>query len=380
MSVCCVKCFQDNFIRNKIFGYKTRGDCSYCGNKSQSVIPVYELTSDFEVFFNIYDRSQKGGHWESYIPSNAIFGIDDVEDIIFSDLKPLHQHIQNDWSVFSGILPEGIRIQLLSDIYSFSKITTDWNLGVKCSSVTTIECARFYDNIITDDDKRSLWGIFCKEIKTQNRFILRSTPIKEIIDLLDTKRVKLNVGEHFFRARVGFDVDNNKNPISYPKEKLGMAPAKLVSDGRANPRGISYLYTASDIDTAISEVRPWKSALVSVATFKLNKELEIVDLTLSEIESPFQTVDLRDAIQLQQLLEAISMEFSKPVGPSDSGIDYLPTQYIAELIKSNRFAGFKFKSSIANGNNYVFFGNEALEIIETSLHRVNEIQISQSPV
>ncbi|MFD1773997.1 RES family NAD+ phosphorylase [Paenibacillus rhizophilus] len=134
----------------------------------------------------------------------------------------------------------------------------------------------------------------------------------------------------FFHARIGYELVDNVT-VPYSNNELGIAPSRLVSDGRANPKGISYLYTSSDIDTAVSEVRPWKNALVSVATFELKQEVEIVDLTLSKIESPFQIVDLRRAIQLQQLLDAISMEFSKPVSPSDSGIDYIPTQYIAEF-------------------------------------------------
>ncbi|MCI3921345.1 RES domain-containing protein [Paenibacillus sp. TRM 82003] len=375
MSVCCVKCFEDVYLINKIRSNKTVGNCNYCGYKSQSVIEVTKLTEDFEVFFELYDVSQQGGHWLEYIPDNAIPGVDSPEIIVISDLKPFHQHIQDDWIIFSNLLTNKGRLKLLSDILSYSAKCSVWSLG-RSGDIIDMDCAIFFDNYESDDNS-SLWRNFCDEIKTRNRFILRSTPINEVEDLLNNKRVKLNEETQFFRAQIGYDIEKK---LPFSKERLGKAPPKFVSDGRANPRGISYLYVASDIDTAVAEVRPWKSALVSVATFSLTKDIEIVDLTLSKIESPFYSRDIRREVQLQQLLEAISLEFSKPVGPADSWQDYLPTQYISELIKVNRYEGFKFKSSIATGDNFVFFRGDKLDIVSTSLHQVNDIEIKQSQV
>lgn len=371
MSNCCVNCINDPYLRSKILDNRLLGDCDYCGSHSQSVINVNQLTADFESFFCIYDVSQRGAHWELYIPDNAVAGEDFAEEIVFSDLKPLHEHIQNDWSIFSDLLSDDKRSLLLTNIISNS---LDEYIKKYCSPETLY--AHFFDNIISEGNT-NLWNQFCKEIKTRNRYILRSTPIKEVVDLLKTKRTRLQKGQSFYRARLGYEIIN-KMPTSYPKEKMGMAPASIVSDGRANPRGISYLYVASDDDTAVAEVRPWKSAKVSVATLILKNDIEIADLTMSMIESPFHTTDLRRVVELQQLLEAISMEFSKPVSSNDSGIEYIPTQYIAELIKAEGYKGFKFKSSIAGGHNFVFFDTRYIEIMDTSLHEVTDIRISQS--
>ncbi|MFZ0569740.1 MAG: RES domain-containing protein [Rhodomicrobium sp.] len=37
-----------------------------------------------------------------------------------------------------------------------------------------------------------------------------------------------------------------------------------LSEGRANPRGIPYLYLASTRDTALAEVRPWIGSHITV--------------------------------------------------------------------------------------------------------------------
>ena len=85
-------------------------------------------------------------------------------------------------------------------------------------------------------------------------------------------------------------------------------------------------------------------------------------------------------IELDRLLESLSEEFSKPVSPFDGDIDYLPTQYIAELIKIEGYNGFKFKSSLAEGDNFVFFNENHFEFKETSLHRVQNILVEYTPI
>ena len=56
-------------------------------------------------------------------------------------------------------------------------------------------------------------------------------------------------------------------------------PAELATAGRANPRGISYLYCATDEPTCIAEIRPWKGAKVTVAHIVVpNKKLKLVGL------------------------------------------------------------------------------------------------------
>ena len=61
--------------------------------------------------------------------------------------------------------------------------------------------------------------------------------------------------------------------------------AELVTDGRVNPKGIAYLYLASSIDTAISEVRPWLDEGISVAHFRTTREFSVVNLSKMQGQS-----------------------------------------------------------------------------------------------
>lgn len=47
-----------------------------------------------------------------------------------------------------------------------------------------------------------------------------------------------------------------------------------ASEGRANPKGIPYLYLATTKEAPMSEVRPWIGSDISVGQFKLISQLQ----------------------------------------------------------------------------------------------------------
>ncbi|MGH1276641.1 RES family NAD+ phosphorylase [Bacillus cereus] len=374
MKWCCPKCFNDDFIKGIIIENSTVGDCCYCKRRSQSVVQVNRLKPYFERFFEIYEFEQEGVHFAYYNPGYLVFGEDFLEEIVLNDCFPLHYLLQEDWSIFSASLTENVIKELVKDILKGYKIPY---LNRMFSS--SIKFGRFYENEMYYEDKKDIWSRFSKEIKNVNRFFMQNSLQGEIVDLIKQKEIIIHEDMKFFRARIGYEVEDNKI-FPYGKDKMGKPSAQLSSNGRANPRGISYLYSASDEDTAISEVRPWKSAIVSLIKLIPKRSLSVIDLTLTILSSPFHSNNLRMDMELIRLLESLSNEFSKPVSPFDGDIDYLPTQYIAELIKIEGFDGFKFKSSLADGDNYVFFNEEDFEFMETSAHIIENIIVKQSPL
>ena len=63
-------------------------------------------------------------------------------------------------------------------------------------------------------------------------------------------------------------------------EDSGAPPADYVGNGRANPDHIRYLYLSEDSVTPVYEVRPIIGDTVSVAKFRLKKDVKLYDLTL----------------------------------------------------------------------------------------------------
>jgi hypothetical protein len=159
---------------------------------------------------------------------------------------------------------------------------------------------------------------------------------------------------------------------------MGKPPSNESKDGRANPKGISYFYAASNPKTAITEIRPNKNECVSVATFKIKKDVFLVDLrNPKRTISPFGLDDDELMLIFKHIPFLIHLcdSLSMPVLPGNAELNYLPTQYLCELIKVNKINGIVFKSSLEKGDNYVFFDESFLTGIKVEKFLVSEIAV-----
>lgn len=145
--------------------------------------------------------------------------------------------------------------------------------------------------------------------------------------------------------------------------------ADLVTNGRANPDHIRYLYLCEDKLTSVYEVRPYIGQAVSVAKFRLLRDINVYDLTL---EIPETTQDGK--FQFESLFNSIGRMFSKPYTGEVS--KYIPTQYLAEEIKKMGFDGLRFNSSLHEGGvNLVLFDPEVCKAVSSDLVNVKSITI-----
>ncbi|MBU2812713.1 RES family NAD+ phosphorylase [Acidithiobacillus thiooxidans] len=172
--------------------------------------------------------------------------------------------------------------------------------------------------------------------------------------------------------------DNDGNEISeeqcpHPVER--MKPLRfLATEGRANPKGIPYLYLATSKETSMSEIRPWIGSEISVAQFKIKKELTIVDCSECNLTNPFYFDSSRGIYEPsskdkeKSVWAHIDKAFSEPVVKNDNRADYAPTQILAELFKNNGFDGVAYKSMLSDGNNVVLFHPEEAEMLNCSLY------------
>jgi hypothetical protein len=65
-------------------------------------------------------------------------------------------------------------------------------------------------------------------------------------------------------------------PDAFDPERM-VPKAEFVGDGRVDPRGIPCLYLASTQEAAVAEVRPWVGSYVSLAQFKIMRDVVVVD-------------------------------------------------------------------------------------------------------
>jgi len=209
-----------------------------------------------------------------------------------------------------------------------------------------------------------------KELKHRNRFFPNDAPDKNHLEPFGKYIGKINNknSQKFYRARI----NTSNNPFKI--KEMGKPPKNLVSNGRANPIGIPYLYVASSIDTAISEIRGHKSEIITIVEYQIKSNLELADLR--DPKSTISPFELNDDNELEMIyknlpfLTLLGNELSKPIIPREANLEYLPSQYLCELLKLIGFHGIIYKSSVSDGNNYVIFKDNKLKATNTYQYQI----------
>jgi hypothetical protein len=199
-------------------------------------------------------------------------------------------------------------------------------------------------------------------------------------------------GGIFWRAQLGHSsgiVDQNQGceqDVVFPPSRMKPRPERAL-EGRANPKGIPCLYLSTTRDAAMSEVRPWVGALVSVGQFQIIRDLTIVDCSLlhgqyfslaygSRVFDALGGLSLPPEADFEKIVwAAIDSAFSEPVTDSDDTADYAATQTIAELFRREGYDGVAYKSAFGkDGYSVALFNLEDAQQVNGMLHRVKTVE------
>lgn len=211
-------------------------------------------------------------------------------------------------------------------------------------------------------------------VENENRYIRNQENENFLKTLLATskkRKRKLPHGSILWRSQLGHTwrpwsqegvhIDYNPEPFSSDR----MKPLRnKVSEGRLNPKGIPCLYLALDRNTAMSEIRPWIGSLISIAQFKILKDLFVVDCSLNNTKRIIYTEEPTTKKREYAVWSDIERAFATPINPNAQTADYIPTQIIAELFKSNGFDGIYYQSALGEGHNIALFDLDVAEIID----------------
>ena len=329
---CCSKCFEDRFLIPFVEQVSNlTNTCFFCASTNVPVIEADILSDRFQILFDLYEISEDG--------------------------LSMHDCLQNDWQVFSSLLDSAKRDDLLTCI-------SGGNVGEKYKS-----------KIQARETRIEQWNVFREELKYNNRYFPDNVPDADALKNLFEMLVWPNEDRinEIFRARIC------KRGFAIPAAEMGKPPGEKAVNGRANPIGIPYLYTASDEKTAISEVRPYKGERVTVAKIRIDENLELADLrNPRHTISPFmlEENDLENLYSEMPFLVTLGEELSKPIIPREAALEYLPSQYLCELVKHIGFDGILYKSSLARGYNIALFHDTGFEIVDTKTFQIinNEIE------
>jgi len=327
---CCPNCFSDNFLKRHIEAESSKeGKCSFCKATNAKLIKPEKLFDRFSPLFDLYYEDDKG--------------------VLINNL------LQNDWEIFA-FSSKAKQKKLLKAINSDLSINKN------------------YKPILEQEQQKiEQWEVFREELKHRNRFFPENAPEKNHLEPFGSYiGIKISKNKQkFYRCRI------NLEEKPYELFELGKPPEKKVKNGRANPVGIPYLYLASTIKTAISEIRGHKGEKVTVAEFKIIEDLELADLrNPKNTISPFELNDDNDLELIYKNLSFLTLlgkELSKPIIPREANLEYLSSQYLCEMLKHIGFHGIIYKSSVDAGDNYVIFDDTKLKPVKIYHYQIIDV-------
>lgn len=206
-----------------------------------------------------------------------------------------------------------------------------------------------------------LWNEFYDEVCHKNRFFPKSDFVEKYIYPLADKKYRSTISQEtfpFYRARLITpgdykDMKFDDQIQGFDSDHSGAPTDELASSGRANPAGVPYLYLASSPETACSEVCPFPTQLISVAEFKLQRDVSVVNLHQFDLKED----DELKRSGLYTAMQEIMWSFMRP-NDAKNDTEYAPSQYIAAYLASKGIDGVKYASShnpTASSFNLVLF-------------------------
>lgn len=362
MKYCCENCFTNKYLKKYIQEQHKIGICDYCNSESvytisTNAIGTYIRTCLDKAYENIdagtgamYDSEDD----EYYAGNGEIATSYSVKEILIENEEVMSDKI--------------IESRLLEDIFEDSGPSEREKMQGAYDKYEDIETPQFViSNDLYGQESTNMyysWEIFKHTIKHYNRFFdidgsdLRKEYLQNLRPYIMEYEDVIDKGAVFYRARKQDDTLQLFHDIDVYKE-LAPAPPKYASTNRMSPAGISYLYLASDRQTAWTECR-CKQENVLVAEYESVEELSIIDFSKKafvETESIFSKKYDHDLRWINQFLDSFIKEITRPVNDDkqDHSYEYASTQLMAEYIRSLGYSGICFNSSVSSGKSYVFF-------------------------
>jgi hypothetical protein len=350
---CCSNCFVDIELKGFINSNSMKtGDCDFCKTLNTPVINPREFEEKFISLVEIYEP---------------------VVGEINEDLSPnlIHKKIQEDWSIFNDKIDANTHQKLLKEILS-SSFNNDDELFTSSHELRVI-----IHKLEEAESLEKEWESFANEIKTNNRFFIGESISLELLkDLFRVHTKAYKKGKLFYRGRIS-------TKEGYLKEKMGKPPVGVSKSGRANPVGIPYLYISTEKETVLYESRATHSDFITIAEFRLiDESMKVLRLRRIDDLSPFMAEDgLEKYLKYRKYLKRLEKELSKPLRRHDDEmLDYLPTQYLCEYVKSLGYDAIEYGSSLHDGGiNLAVFDDSIMEITDVNVYEVTSIKLDTDP-
>jgi hypothetical protein len=347
----CEFCAADNELRTELQerGEKV-GTCSVCGRNGGRSLPADDRRvkaivralirlhfSEWEYNMHLGGESLQGLVFES----RAIFSLD--ANASADEFENVFLEIEDSW---------------------YPKTSDEISLG-----------GGYWDGIFLEGVRGRLSAAVGSAVSrslSQNWFEVEPA-VRTLVDSLrpDISTV-IRQGAEYWRARIGVEERLRRRHVDplakrgfhyrpYAGNKIGRPPVPLASEGRFNRSRVAFLYLASDAATAVAELRPHPGHLVSVAKFRLERDLRIADFTRTDIRDFLSD----ERLEVLRTILSFADVLNVPVQPEQRHL-YSVTQLVSDAIRAEGFDGLAYRSTLGDGSNLTCFPDDAFSFVGDS--------------
>ena len=347
----CLACSKHPEVLDLVNSDLTEGVCGLCGSDSK---PVYnpetfeKLRDLIRALIRLYfDEDAYNHHW----------GGSSVHELLSGQENPIVSIASSDTYVDDFIY----RVQEEGGVYP------DYDKGI-CLYAGHGEMGRELQFSISNTNLTSLRNIELR-LARENFHLVEGDMGGFIDQIIDDLAFSIPEGDLWFRARTGvkksytemgdFQISHIAVPFKF--NEIGALPPRSASPGRTNREGVSVLYLANEIETAVAEIRPHPGHMISVGGFRATRPLKVAnfDPPIGNFSSSDKRLDLfTDIFHVGQLL-------GSPVIPEER-YKYAATQLLADILIRRGFDGLKFRSSVGVGKNICIFDPQLFKFDETN--------------
>ena len=261
--VCCIDCFQDIEIRAAIEMIGHRGNCPIC---KKTDVWIYDSLQDADIT-NVEEMLDS--ILEVYVP-DSLLPLSFPEDEKFS----IEESLLKDWKIFAGSSTD---VKKIVEEIVYESLDLDSRITVELVGIPQL-----FDEVYLNDNSimgKYSWGVFKKCLRNENRFHNKYINLEVLELVLRETKITIPKDTKFYRARIS---DEN----GYKRKEMWQPPDDVASPGRANSKGQSCLYLCSNKKTTVKEIRARAFDYVTIATFRLNRDVMVLDLSSIVHSSP----------------------------------------------------------------------------------------------
>ena len=363
MSKVCIHCVKDKHLKKLIETEGRNDTCSICSENVKSI--DYENSNFFYLVKALVRFHYSEWEYNTHLGGNGYEALFYGSDNLFFD---------NDRSKSDENYEELVLSITEGPCYE------EYDEGICIFSGYTDGMQNMPLRSIKSDLDSNILNI-AKKLKSENYFNLEDE-LKEILELYRAEAsIKIDAGDAFYRARIGYKdkkrsfgggFETESHFVAYSGDDIGAPPPNLAGAGRVNRPGVSFFYCATDMYTAIAEVRPHPGDKVSIGKFVIKSEAKLFDLSDSQLIHYYQTDKKLDSYKPFNTLGVL---INKTISPSERQ-QYSITQLIADCIRLLGFDGITFSSTVGRGKNIVLFDKKIVDYVadEVSVFQINNVK------